>query len=75
MFATYLYTADVVENAPIGTLVATVQASDKDEGSNSKISYSFDLSDEEEVPFTIDGNRGIDSFIFDFAPAILYLCY
>ncbi|CAJ1058680.1 protocadherin gamma-A5-like [Xyrichtys novacula] len=35
------YTATVVENAPVGTYVTTVNASDADSGSNGMVTYSF----------------------------------
>uniref|UniRef100_A0A3Q3L7Y9 Cadherin domain-containing protein n=1 Tax=Mastacembelus armatus TaxID=205130 RepID=A0A3Q3L7Y9_9TELE len=36
-----LYTATVIENAPIGTYIITVNASDADSGSNGLITYTF----------------------------------
>lgn len=59
MFLKYLYTASVKENAKIGRFVAAVEARDKDEGSNAKISYSFDTANPKDLPFVIDQNRGI----------------
>ncbi|XP_054590087.2 protocadherin beta-16-like [Nothobranchius furzeri] len=41
VFTQKTYKATVTENSPKGTVVATVTASDSDEGSNSKITYSI----------------------------------
>uniref|UniRef100_A0A1A8G033 Cadherin domain-containing protein n=1 Tax=Nothobranchius korthausae TaxID=1143690 RepID=A0A1A8G033_9TELE len=41
VFTQKTYKATVTENSPKGTVVATVTASDVDEGSNSKITYSI----------------------------------
>ncbi|XP_015832210.3 protocadherin beta-16 [Nothobranchius furzeri] len=41
VFTQKTYKATVTENSPKGTVVATVTASDADEGSNSKITYSI----------------------------------
>ncbi|XP_019620041.1 PREDICTED: protocadherin Fat 4-like [Branchiostoma belcheri] len=49
-----LYQATVVENAPRGTPVLTVTASDKDEGENAEFVYVLKPSD----VFTIDGSTG-----------------
>ncbi|KAI8521410.1 hypothetical protein Bbelb_011640 [Branchiostoma belcheri] len=49
-----LYQATVVENAPRGTPVLTVTASDKDEGENAVFMYVLEPSD----VFTIDGSTG-----------------
>ncbi|GIZ04879.1 protocadherin-like wing polarity protein stan [Caerostris extrusa] len=49
------YTASVAEDAPVGTTVLVVEASDGDVGENSRITYSMD----EEVPeFRIDPATG-----------------
>ncbi|XP_066303811.1 protocadherin Fat 4-like isoform X2 [Branchiostoma lanceolatum] len=48
------YQATVVENAPSGTPVLTVTASDKDEGENAVFTYVLEPSD----VFTIDGSTG-----------------
>ncbi|XP_078576868.1 protocadherin Fat 4-like isoform X2 [Branchiostoma floridae x Branchiostoma japonicum] len=48
------YQATVVENAPRGTPVLTVTASDKDEGENAVFMYVLEPSD----VFTIDGTTG-----------------
>ena len=36
-----IYSAEVNESAPIGSTVITIQATDKDAGNNSRISYSI----------------------------------
>ncbi|XP_030594791.1 protocadherin gamma-A2-like [Archocentrus centrarchus] len=41
VFTQQTYKATVTENSPAGTVVATVTASDADQGSNSKITYSI----------------------------------
>ncbi|XP_028272001.1 protocadherin beta-16-like isoform X49 [Parambassis ranga] len=41
VFTQQTYKATVTENSPKGTVIATVTASDADQGSNSKISYSI----------------------------------
>ncbi|CAG5990880.1 unnamed protein product, partial [Menidia menidia] len=41
VFTQKTYTATVTENSPTGTVVATVTASDADQGANSKITYSI----------------------------------
>ncbi|XP_041845616.1 protocadherin alpha-3-like isoform X25 [Melanotaenia boesemani] len=41
VFSKDVYTVSLDENAPVGTLVATLNATDLDEGSNSEIEYSF----------------------------------
>ncbi|XP_034037007.1 protocadherin beta-16-like [Thalassophryne amazonica] len=40
VFTQHTYKATVTENSPTGTIVATVTASDADQGSNGKIAYS-----------------------------------
>ncbi|XP_061581332.1 protocadherin gamma-A5-like isoform X28 [Cololabis saira] len=51
VFTQKIYKATVIENSPKGTVVARVTASDADEGSNSKITYS--------VTNTLDNVRNI----------------
>ncbi|XP_051926128.1 putative protocadherin beta-18 isoform X40 [Hippocampus zosterae] len=41
VFTQHAYKATVTENSPAGTIVATVSATDADQGSNAKISYSI----------------------------------
>ncbi|MEQ2186674.1 hypothetical protein GOODEAATRI_031082, partial [Goodea atripinnis] len=48
VFTQKTYKAAVTENSPKGTVVATVTASDADEGSNSKITYSITYENEDE---------------------------
>ncbi|XP_077575888.1 protocadherin Fat 1a [Stigmatopora nigra] len=51
-FSRTSYRAGVDENAPVGTLVATVKATDGDRGENGYVTYS--LADPEPAPFAID---------------------
>ncbi|XP_056328876.1 protocadherin alpha-8-like [Danio aesculapii] len=63
VFSTSLYKTRIMENAPLGTSVVTVQASDADEGLNGEIMYSF-ISHDEDIrvnAFTIDSVSGIIS--------------
>ncbi|NXU50208.1 PCDGM protein, partial [Turnix velox] len=61
-FSTPFDTAHVQENTPPGTPVFSVSASDPDEGSNAKLSYSILHSGLQDVPistyFRIDHNNG-----------------
>nr|XP_054590088.1 protocadherin beta-16-like [Nothobranchius furzeri] len=59
VFTQKTYKATVTENSPKGTVVATVTASDADEGSNSKITYSITntVHDVRKV-FIINDNNG-----------------
>ncbi|XP_056899774.1 protocadherin beta-16-like [Takifugu flavidus] len=43
VFNQSLYTATVIENAPIGTYITTVNASDADSGSNGAVTYSLSI--------------------------------
>ncbi|XP_061582447.1 protocadherin gamma-A2-like [Cololabis saira] len=51
VFTQQIYKATVIENSPKGTIVSRVTASDADEGSNSKITYS--------VTNTLDNVRNV----------------
>ncbi|XP_029020933.1 protocadherin gamma-A5-like isoform X10 [Betta splendens] len=54
-----VYTATVTENAPIGTYITTVNASDADSGSNGLITYSFsDAKGRFGKQFEIDSSSG-----------------
>ncbi|XP_062250309.1 protocadherin beta-16-like [Platichthys flesus] len=69
VFNQSVYKATVMENAPSGTYVTTVNASDADFGSNSLISYHFsDLSSGFGNYFTIDEKTGVISItgVIDF---------
>nr|XP_033783548.1 protocadherin alpha-C1-like [Geotrypetes seraphini] len=60
VFENSVYTATVAENAPQGTLVAQVHATDLDEGQNGEIRYSFRSSTAQELQdlFIIDAEKG-----------------
>uniref|UniRef100_A0A3Q3JPE5 Cadherin domain-containing protein n=1 Tax=Monopterus albus TaxID=43700 RepID=A0A3Q3JPE5_MONAL len=64
VFTQPVYKATVTENSPKGTIVATVTASDADEGSNSKITYSITNSvDDDRKLFEINEEHGDVSLI------------
>ncbi|XP_056328073.1 protocadherin alpha-C2-like isoform X1 [Danio aesculapii] len=54
------YTINLTENAPIGSLVVKLNASDKDEGSNSDLLYSYSLytSEKTQQTFSLNPNNG-----------------
>ncbi|XP_058852777.1 protocadherin gamma-A4-like isoform X4 [Acipenser ruthenus] len=55
VFGQATYKTTLVENSPNGTLILTVNATDIDEGSFGKVTYSFNhISDEARRLFTID---------------------
>ncbi|XP_076861956.1 protocadherin gamma-A1-like isoform X19 [Brachyhypopomus gauderio] len=56
VFTQPVYKAAVKENAPKGSIVATVSASDADEGSNSKIGYSI-TNTQDNVRYVFDINE------------------
>ncbi|XP_035265782.1 protocadherin alpha-8-like isoform X11 [Anguilla anguilla] len=60
VFSSLLYKARVFENAPRGTSVITLNATDLDEGTNSEIVYSFSKHEQDNVLdiFHIDPNTG-----------------
>ncbi|XP_029959792.1 protocadherin gamma-A2-like isoform X27 [Salarias fasciatus] len=59
VFTQQTYKATVIENSPKGTVVATVTASDADQGSNSKIIYSITNNlDEDRKIFEINQENG-----------------
>uniref|UniRef100_A0A8C4SHL1 Cadherin domain-containing protein n=1 Tax=Erpetoichthys calabaricus TaxID=27687 RepID=A0A8C4SHL1_ERPCA len=76
IFAEEVYSVTLEENAPLGTLVLKVKATDSDEGSNSEIVYSF----EESVNNIISKLFVLDSFtgeitvngVIDFEETKLY---
>uniref|UniRef100_A0A1A8GRU3 Cadherin domain-containing protein n=1 Tax=Nothobranchius korthausae TaxID=1143690 RepID=A0A1A8GRU3_9TELE len=64
VFTQKTYKATVTENSPKGTVVATVTASDVDEGSNSKITYSItNTLDDVRKVFTVNRENGEISLI------------
>ncbi|XP_059202411.1 protocadherin beta-16-like [Centropristis striata] len=59
VFTQSTYKATVYENSPKGTVVATVSASDADQGSNGKITYSItNTLDDVRKVFDVDGENG-----------------
>uniref|UniRef100_A0A673L0F9 Protocadherin 2 alpha b 5 n=1 Tax=Sinocyclocheilus rhinocerous TaxID=307959 RepID=A0A673L0F9_9TELE len=60
-FSRPLYKASLVENMPIGTTVIIINATDKDEGTNSEIVYSLRETDQDHILdiFQIDPNTGV----------------
>ncbi|XP_073778690.1 uncharacterized protein [Danio rerio] len=54
------YTINLTENAPIGSLVVKLNATDKDEGTNSEIFYAFSLytSEKTQQTFSLNPNNG-----------------
>uniref|UniRef100_A0A673C0K0 Protocadherin gamma-A5-like n=1 Tax=Sphaeramia orbicularis TaxID=375764 RepID=A0A673C0K0_9TELE len=66
VFTQPTYKATIIENSPKGTVVATVKASDPDQGSNGKITYSItNTLDNVKKIFTINGDSGDVSLIGD----------
>uniref|UniRef100_A0A9J7WVM6 Cadherin domain-containing protein n=1 Tax=Cyprinus carpio carpio TaxID=630221 RepID=A0A9J7WVM6_CYPCA len=59
-----IYSAYVIENAPKGTYITTVNATDADSGSNGHITFSFsDLKEHSRDMFSIDENTGLVSVL------------
>nr|XP_029134886.1 protocadherin alpha-10-like [Labrus bergylta] len=60
VFSKDIYTVSLNENAPIGTLVIKLNATDLDEGSNSEIEYSFGKTQKKKVhdTFELDSVNG-----------------
>ncbi|XP_070693461.1 protocadherin alpha-3-like [Pempheris klunzingeri] len=54
VFSKDIYTVSLDENAPIGTLVLQLNATDLDEGSNSEIEYSFGKTQKKKVHDTFE---------------------
>ncbi|XP_067261097.1 protocadherin alpha-C2-like [Chanodichthys erythropterus] len=54
------YTINLTENSPIGSLVVKLNATDKDEGSNSDLLYSYSLytSEKTQQTFSLNPNNG-----------------
>ncbi|KAL0176506.1 hypothetical protein M9458_028836, partial [Cirrhinus mrigala] len=63
VFSKSLYKTRIMENAPSGTSVVTVHASDADEGLNGEIIYSIISHDDDSIAtaFTIDSVNGVIS--------------
>ncbi|XP_061755823.1 protocadherin gamma-B4-like isoform X20 [Nerophis ophidion] len=59
VFTQHIYKASVEENAPVGTIVVKVTATDADHGSNGKITYSISsMSDHTRGLFVVNENSG-----------------
>ncbi|XP_065131252.1 protocadherin alpha-C2-like isoform X1 [Paramisgurnus dabryanus] len=54
------YTINLTENSPLGSLVVKLNATDKDEGSNSDITYSYSLytSEKTQQTFSLNPDNG-----------------
>ncbi|XP_028314653.1 protocadherin alpha-3-like [Gouania willdenowi] len=63
VFSSTLYKVGILENAPIGTVIFTLNATDADEGTNSEIIYSLRSKDQDHIlnTFNIDPDLGIIS--------------
>ncbi|XP_064182063.1 protocadherin alpha-C2-like isoform X10 [Anguilla rostrata] len=59
-FDNLLYSVNITENSPMGTLILTLNATDLDEGSNADISYSFTFytSEKTQDMFSLNQNTG-----------------
>ncbi|XP_036403689.1 protocadherin alpha-C2-like isoform X2 [Megalops cyprinoides] len=59
-FDRQVYSLNITENSPIGTLVLKLNATDLDEGTNAEIMYSFTLytSEKTQEMFTLNPNTG-----------------
>uniref|UniRef100_A0A9J7YJP9 Cadherin domain-containing protein n=1 Tax=Cyprinus carpio carpio TaxID=630221 RepID=A0A9J7YJP9_CYPCA len=59
-FDRQVYSVDLIENAPIGTLIMQLNATDLDEGVNAEVIYSFTLytSEETQEKFSLDPSSG-----------------
>ena len=58
VFTQSTYKATVTENSPKGTVVATVTATDADQGSNAKITYSITNTDDDMKVFEVNEENG-----------------
>ncbi|XP_026095429.1 protocadherin gamma-A5-like isoform X9 [Carassius auratus] len=59
VFSPSVYTALVAENAPVGSLVLKISATDADQGTNKQVSYSFSqISKNILNSFSIDSSNG-----------------
>uniref|UniRef100_A0A673KCV5 Cadherin domain-containing protein n=1 Tax=Sinocyclocheilus rhinocerous TaxID=307959 RepID=A0A673KCV5_9TELE len=59
-FDRQVYSVDLIENAPIGTLIMQLDATDLDEGVNAEVIYSFTLytSEKTQEKFSLDPSSG-----------------
>ncbi|XP_064181997.1 protocadherin gamma-A11-like isoform X25 [Anguilla rostrata] len=59
VFSQAVYTVSLPENSPVGAVLATVSATDADEGANGEVAYEFArVSDEEMKLFSLDPHTG-----------------
>ncbi|KAI4896455.1 hypothetical protein NFI96_015229 [Prochilodus magdalenae] len=59
VFSQSVYTVSLPENSPLGTLVATMRATDADEGENGEVTYEFGhLSEDYTTLFSLDSKTG-----------------
>ncbi|XP_063045528.1 protocadherin alpha-8-like isoform X1 [Engraulis encrasicolus] len=60
VFSRTLYKASIVENAPVGTSVLVLNATDEDEGANGEVFYSISRRDQDKILeiFDIDQKSG-----------------
>nr|XP_033783600.1 protocadherin gamma-A4-like [Geotrypetes seraphini] len=66
VFNQSVYKVEVLENVPIGTVVVTLNATDKDEGINSEITYLFrKITDKGSQIFQLNPKTGIISVVGD----------
>nr|XP_055064641.1 protocadherin alpha-C2 [Misgurnus anguillicaudatus] len=59
-FDLQVYSVDLIENAPVGTLIMQLNATDLDQGTNAEITYSFTLytSEKTQEKFSLDPSSG-----------------
>ncbi|XP_060765610.1 protocadherin alpha-C2 [Neoarius graeffei] len=59
-FDRQVYSVDLVENAPLGTLVMQLNATDRDEGTNAEVAYSYTLytSEKTQEKFSLNPQNG-----------------
>ncbi|XP_029439862.1 protocadherin gamma-A4-like [Rhinatrema bivittatum] len=75
VFNQSLYKADVLENVPVGTMVVTLNATDKDDGINSEVSYLFrKVTDRASQIFQLNTKTGTISVVgsLDFEESEVY---
>ncbi|KAL6474030.1 hypothetical protein MHYP_G00175910 [Metynnis hypsauchen] len=59
VFSQSVYKVNLVENTPLGTVVATVSATDADEGANGEVTYEFGhVSEDYTRLFSLDSKTG-----------------
>ncbi|XP_063045472.1 protocadherin-16-like [Engraulis encrasicolus] len=59
VFTEEVYRATLPENSVLGTVVAKVSATDRDEGINGEVTYEFShVSSSEKIAFALDSNTG-----------------